>query len=70
MGYKRFSQMLVGPLAKRRLPRARRCNKLYSTICTVLLSEFVSRNVWLQHIDQIFIIKWYFFESQSFQLKN
>ena len=32
------------------LPWARRCNKLHSTICTVLLSEFVSWNAWLQHI--------------------
>ena len=30
------------------LPWARRCNKLHSTICIVLLSEFVSQNVWLQ----------------------
>ena len=27
----------------------RRCNKLHSTICIILLSEFVSRNAWLQH---------------------
>ena len=25
------------------------CNKLHSTMGIVLLSEFVSRNVWLQH---------------------
>ena len=31
------------------LPRARQCNKLHSTICIVLLSEFVSQNAWLQH---------------------
>ena len=30
------------------LPWARQCNKLHSTIRIVLLSEFVSRNVWLQ----------------------
>ena len=28
----------------------RRCNKLHSTICIVLLSEFVSQNVWVQHL--------------------
>ena len=33
----------------RRLPWARRCNKLHSTICIVLLSEFASRNARLQH---------------------
>ena len=50
MGYKRFSQMLVGVLGKEEtLPWARRCNKLHSTICIALLSEFVSRNAWLQH---------------------
>ena len=26
-----------------------RCNKLHSTTCIILLSEFVSRKVWLQH---------------------
>ena len=30
----------------------RRCNKLHSTVCIVLLSEFVSRNAWLQHYQQ------------------
>ena len=30
------------------LPWARRCNKLHSTICIVLLNEFVYRNEWLQ----------------------
>ena len=39
--------MLVGSSAKRRLPRARRCGKLQSAICVVLvLSERVSRNAW------------------------
>ena len=28
------------------------CNKLHFTICIVLLSEFVSRNVWLQHHEE------------------
>ena len=43
--------MLVGVLGwKETLPWARRCNKLHSTICIVLLSEFVSQNAWLQHL--------------------
>ena len=51
LGYIRFSQKLVGVLGEEEtLPWARRCNKLRSTICIVLLSEFVSRNVWLQHL--------------------
>ena len=41
--------MLVGVLGlEETLPWARRCNKLHSTICIVLLSEFVSWNAWLQ----------------------
>ena len=48
-GIKGFHKCWSGSLAKRRLPWARRCNKLHSTICIVLLSEFVSRNAWLQH---------------------
>ena len=35
------------------LPWARRCNKLHSAICIVLLSEFVSWNGWLQHSHEI-----------------
>ena len=31
------------------------CNKLRSTICIVLLSEFVSRNVWLQQYQLGFV---------------
>ena len=49
-GIKDFHKRWSGSLAKRRLPRACRCNKLHSTICTVLLSEFVSRNAWLQQL--------------------
>ena len=42
--------MLVGVLGEEEtLPWARRCNKLHSTICIALLSEFVSWNTWLQH---------------------
>ena len=38
-----------GSLAKEEtLPWTCWCNKLHSTICAVLLSEFVSRDVWLQ----------------------
>ena len=41
--------MLVGVLGyEETLPWARQCNKLHSTICTVLLREFVSWNTWLQ----------------------
>ena len=43
----RFSQKLVGVLGwEETLPRARRCNKLHSTVCIVLS---VSRNARLQH---------------------
>ena len=46
--YKVFTK-LVGVLGlEGTLPWARRCNKLHSTICIVLLSEFVSQNAWLQ----------------------
>ena len=42
-------------MAKRRLPWARWCNKLHSTICIVLLSEFVSQNMWLQQYVRAYI---------------
>ena len=48
-GIKDFHKCWSGSLANRRLPWAPRCNKLHSTICIVLLSEFVSWNAWLQH---------------------
>ena len=49
LGYIRFSQKLVGVLGQEEiLPWAHRCDKMPSTICIVLLSEFVSLNVWLQ----------------------
>ena len=48
-GIKDFHKCWSGSLAMRRLPWARRCNKLHSTVCIVLLSEFVYQNVWLQH---------------------
>ena len=35
-------------LQEETLPWAHQCNKLHSTICIVLLSEFVSQNMWLQ----------------------
>ena len=51
MGYKRFSQMLVGVLGSvETLPWAHWCNKLHPTICIVLLNEIVSLNSWLQHL--------------------
>ena len=49
--YKAFTK--TGSLAKRRLclgPAG--VIKLHSTICIVLLSEFVSQNAWLQHWNQ------------------
>ena len=50
-GVKDFHKCWSGSLAKRRLPWARRCNKLH--ICIVLLSEFVSQNAWLPTIPPI-----------------
>ena len=42
-------QKLGGVLGQEEtLPWARRSNKLHSTVCVVLLSEFVSRSAWLQ----------------------
>ena len=35
------------------LPWARWTKKLHSTICIVLLSEFVSRNAWLQQFHKV-----------------
>ena len=50
LGYTRFLQKLVWVLHQEEtLPWVRWCNKLHSTICIVLLSEFVSWNAWLQH---------------------
>ena len=46
-GIKDFHKCWSGSLAKRRRPWVCWCNKLHSAICIVLLSEFVSRNVWL-----------------------
>ena len=46
-GIKDFHKYSLRSLAKTRLPWARGCNKLHSTICIVLLSEFVSRKAWL-----------------------
>ena len=45
--YKVFTKVNQGPWLKRKLPQTHRCNKLYSTIYTVLLSEFVSWGVCL-----------------------
>ena len=49
-GIKDFHKCWSGSLAKETLPWAGQCNKLHLTICIVLLSEFVSRNAWLQHL--------------------
>ena len=55
-GIKDFHKCWSGSLAKRRLCLSLRqsqvvwCNKPHSTICIVLLSEFVSWNAWLQKI--------------------
>ena len=47
--HKVFTKTGWGPwLRGDSLPWARWCNKLHSTICIVLLSEFVSQNMWLQ----------------------
>ena len=49
LGYIRFSQKLVRVLGLEEiLPGAHRGSKLHSTLCIVLLSEFGSRNAWLQ----------------------
>ena len=54
--YKVFRKTGQGPWLRGDFPWARRCNKLHSTICVVLLSEFVSQNVWLQHNQIVTII--------------
>ena len=46
---------LWGPWLRGDSALGRWCNKLHSTICIVLLSEFVSRNVWLQHPGWTFL---------------
>ena len=51
-GIKDFHKCWSGSLAKKRLLWARRYNKLHSTICIVLLNEFVSQNAWLQQWKQ------------------
>ena len=58
-GIKDFHKFWSGSLAKGRLPWACRCNKLHSTICIVLLSKFVSWNVWLQQGEKMI----YFYNS-------
>ena len=49
--YKVFTEVGQSPWLREALPWPRQCNKLHSTICIVLLSEFVSQNMWLQHCD-------------------
>ena len=48
-GIKDFYKCWSGSLAET-LPWARQCNKLHFTIYIVLLSEFLARNAWLQHL--------------------
>ena len=47
--YKVFTKAGWGPWLRGDSPWAHQCNKLHSTICIVLLSQFVSWNMWLQH---------------------
>ena len=52
-GIKDFHKCCSGSLAKRSIINSpHQYNKLHSTICIVLLSEFVSQNAWLQHNNQ------------------
>ena len=49
LGIKGRHKKQSGYLAKEEtLPWTHQCNKLHFIICAVLLSEFVSRGVWLQ----------------------
>jgi len=52
----RFHKSRSGFLSKRRLPWVHQYNKLHSTICIVLLSEFTSRNEWLQHDENQIVV--------------
>ena len=45
--YKIFTKVGLGPWLRETLPWACLCNKLPSTTCIVLLSEFVSWDAWL-----------------------
>ena len=47
-GIKNFHKCWLGPWLRGESALGPRCNKPHSTICIVLLSEFVSRNAWLQ----------------------
>ena len=51
--YKVFTKTGQGPWLRETLPWACRCNKLHSTICTVLPSAFVSWKAWLHNGDAI-----------------
>ena len=50
--YKVFTNAGRGPGLRGDSALGPQCNKLHFTICIVLLSEFVSRNVWLQHHEE------------------
>ena len=45
-----FTKTGRGPWLRGDSTWARWCNKLHSTTCIALLTEYVSRNAWLQHI--------------------
>ena len=45
--YKVFIKVSLGPWLNRKLLQTHQCNKLHSTVHTVLLSEFVSQSIWL-----------------------
>ena len=48
--YKVFTKTGQGPWLRGDSALGLQCNKLHSTLCIVLLSEFVSRNAWLQQL--------------------
>ena len=51
--YKVFTKNWSGSLTQ---PWARRCSELHSTICVVLLREFVSWNAWL-HYQELQVVR-------------
>ena len=50
-----FTKTGRGPWLRGDSTWARWCNKLHSTICIVLLSEFGSWNAWLQHYENLIL---------------
>ena len=49
--YNVFTKIVRGPWLEETLPQTCRCDKLYSAIHVVLLSDFASRSIWLQQKD-------------------